>query len=116
MHKIRQMKPQDYALLDKFLYNAIYIPEGEDMPPFDIIYDPEIYIYAKDFGGKDDMGVVAEVHGKVVAMAWTRVIPAYGNIDDKTPELAISTLPEWRGKGIGTDLMNYLFDLLDKAG
>ncbi|MCL2235081.1 MAG: GNAT family N-acetyltransferase, partial [Defluviitaleaceae bacterium] len=116
MHKIRQMKLQDYALLDKFLYNSIYIPGGEEMPPFDIIYDPEIYIYVKDFGSKDDLGAVAEVNGEVVAMAWTRIIPAYGNIDDRTPELAISTLSEWRGQGIGTDLMGFLFGLLRKAG
>jgi ribosomal protein S18 acetylase RimI-like enzyme len=60
--------------------------------------------------------VVAEVDEKIVGAAWTRIIPAYGNIDDKTPELAISILPEYRGQGIGTALMLHLFELLRERG
>jgi ribosomal protein S18 acetylase RimI-like enzyme len=108
----RQIQPNDYPLLDDFLYHAIYIPPGEEMPMREIIFQPEIYNYVKGFGGKDDCGVVAEAEGKIVGAAWTRIIPAYGNIDDKTPELAISTLPEYRGQGIGTALMLHLFELL----
>ena len=114
--KVRQMKPNDFPLLKDFLYNAIYIPQGEEMPARQIIFAPEIYVYIKDFGGKDDCGVVAEVDGQVVGAAWTRIIPAYGNIDDKTPELAISVLPNYRGQDIGTNLMTYLFELLRKHG
>ena len=102
--------------MEDFLYHAIYIPPGEENPPHELIFDPEIYVYIKDFGGKDDCGVVAEQDGKTVGAAWTRIIPAYGNIDDKTPELAISVLPEYRGKGIGTALMAYLFELLRERG
>ncbi|MCL2619686.1 MAG: GNAT family N-acetyltransferase [Defluviitaleaceae bacterium] len=116
MHKIRQMQTQDYNLLEKFLYNAIYIPVGEEMPPFEIIHEPEIFVYIKDFGGMYDFGVVAELDNDLVGAAWTRIIPAYGNIDKHTPELAISVDPKWRGQGIGTDLMNHLFDSLRSKG
>jgi len=114
--KIRPIQPADYAVLDDFLYHAIFIPEGEEYPTYNIIYTPEIYIYVKDFGKADDCGVVAEHDGKMVGAAWTRIIPAYGNIDENTPELAISTLPDYRGQGVGTMLMNRLFELLRERG
>ena len=115
-HTIKEITPVDYSKLEGFLYNAIFIPEGEEYPARDIIFQPEIYVYVKDFGGKDDCGVVADIYGQLVGAAWARIIPAYGNIDDKTPELAISVLPDYRGQGIGTDLMNGLFELLRKRG
>jgi len=114
--KIRPIKPDDYPLLRDFLYLAIFAPPSEEKPSFDITFKPEIDVYIKDFGGKDDCGVVAEVDGKVVGIAWTRIIDAYGHIDGATPELAISVLPEYRGKGIGTMMMESLFMLLCKGG
>ncbi|MCL2367299.1 MAG: GNAT family N-acetyltransferase [Oscillospiraceae bacterium] len=115
-HTIREITPTDYPKLDDFLYHAIFIPDGEAYPDYEIIYQPEIYVYVKDFGGKGDCGVVAEIDDQLVGAAWARMIPAYGNIDEKTPELAISMLPEYRGQGIGSDLMNSLFALLQKRG
>ena len=110
--RIRSIQPADYAVLNDFLYHAIFIPEGEKSPPYDIIYNPEIYIYVKNFGKSDDCGVVAEHNNKIVGAAWTRIIPAFGNIDENTPELAISILPNYRGQGVGTMLMTQLFGLL----
>ena len=112
----REMLPADYPQLEEFLYYAIFIPAGEESPERQIIYEPEIYVYIKDFGGKDDLGVVAEADGKLMGAAWARIIPAYGSIDPEIPELAISVLPEFRGQGIGTDLMACLFELLRKRG
>jgi ribosomal protein S18 acetylase RimI-like enzyme len=107
----------DYKCLPEFLYQAIYIPEGEQRPPRSIIHDPEIFVYIKEFGTKSgDLGVVAEHDGKIIGAAWTRIIPAYGHIDCDTPELAISLLPEFRGRGIGTELMNKLFEVLRENG
>jgi ribosomal protein S18 acetylase RimI-like enzyme len=117
--QIRPIQPADYAILDDFLYHAIFIPEGEEYPPYDIIYTPEIYVYTNEFGLDSDCGVVAvdlENDGKIVGAAWTRIIPAYGHLDENTPELAISTLPDYRGQGIGTMLMKALFELLRERG
>ena len=113
---IRPISPDDYPLLEDFLYHAIYIPKGDPLPARELIFEPEIYIYIKDFGQKDDCAVVAEAKGKLIGMAWTRIIPAYGNIDKSTPELAISVLPEYRGQNIGTKLMNALFAILKERG
>ena len=113
---IREMEKADYPVLEDFLYHAIYMPPGEALPPRELIFDPEIFIYIKDFGGKDDAAVVAERDGTVIGAAWTRIIPAYGHVDENTPELSISLLPNYRGQGIGTRLMTALFDLLRKRG
>ena len=112
----REINKDEYHLLEDFLYHAIYLPPDIEPPQRRIIYEPEIFVYVKDFGGKDDCGAVAEKDGEIVGAAWTRIIPAYGNIDDKTPELAISILPEYRGQGIGMDLMIFLFRLLRERG
>lgn len=113
---IREITPDDYPVLEDFLYNAIFVPEGGEMPPRDIIFEPEIYVYIKDFGIESDCGVVAEQDGAIIGAAWTRIIPAFGHIDNDTPELAISLLPEYRGLNIGTKMMNKLFELLRKRG
>ena len=115
--KIRPIKPSDYVCLPEFLYQSIFIPEGVESPPRSIINDPQIFAYIKDFGNQaGDLGVVAEQNGQVIGTAWTRIIPAYGHINENTPELAISILPEFRGYGIGTKLMKKLFEILKDNG
>jgi len=113
---IREITAADYPLLEEYLYRAIFLPPGVAPPPFEIVFTPEIFIYIKDFGGKDDCGVVAEIDGEIVGVAWTRIIPAYGHIDNDTPELAISVLPENRNRGVGTMLLMRLFELLRCQG
>ena len=113
---IRELEPADYPLLEDFLYHAIFQPPGEEPLPRALIFEPEIYIYIRDFGGGDDCGVIAERDGRAVGAAWTRIIPAYGHLDDQTPELAISVLPAYRGQGVGTELMRHLFAALKERG
>lgn len=87
------------------------------MPSRDIINLPELNIYIQNFGKQNgDLGVVAEQNGQIIGALWTRIIPAYGYIDNGTPELAISIFPEFRGYGIGTKLMKKLFTLLKSNG
>lgn len=40
----------------------------------------------------------------------------YGHIDDKTPSFAISLYREYRGRGIGTKLMQEMLNLLKEKG
>jgi hypothetical protein len=61
----REIRSTDYPQLENFLYHAIFIPEGEPYPEREIIFDPEIYVYVKDFGGEDDCGIVAEQSGQL---------------------------------------------------
>jgi len=115
--KVRVMRESDYECLPEFLYQAIYIPEGKEWPPRSIINEPEIFVYIKDFGIQPgDLGVVAQQNGQVIGAAWTRIIPAYGHVDNETPELAISILPGFRNYGIGSKLMKKLFKVLRDNG
>lgn len=113
----RPLQPSETELLKTFIYEAIFIPEGVEPPPFDIIYRPEIALYYEGFGnGRADNCIVAEVDGKVVGSVWTRIMNDYGHVDDQTPSFAISLLKEFRNQGIGTELMRRMLQLLKNQG
>ena len=115
---IREISPIDYTVLERFLYHAYDIlPSGENiLTSREEIFEPDIYANIKDFGSSNDCGVVAEQDGIIVGAAWTRIIPDDTCIDSKFPDLTISVLPEYRGNGIGTKMMNMLFKLSKKRG
>lgn len=114
---IREMKTEEYPLLDDFLYEAIYIPEGGELPPRAVIEEPELQVYVEGFGsGEDDKAVAAEIDGKVVGAAWARIMNDYGHVDDETPSFAISMYTEFRGQGIGKALMQKLLEILKDCG
>ena len=102
-YSIRELLISEKAVLDTFLYHAIYIPEGVALPPFDIIYQPDLQIYVTDFGErKGDVCYVAECECKIIGAVWVRIMNDYGHVSDDMPSLAISLLPEYRNNGIGT--------------
>ena len=116
-YKIREIKKKEISLLDDFLYEAIFIPEGVTPPSRNIIKDEALQIYVKDFGKqKDDICFVAEVDGRVVGAAWLRIIDDYGHIDDDTISLSISVYKEYRNLGIGKSLIKTTLDELKKRG
>lgn len=113
----RDLRPSEYDLLRTFLYEAIYIPQGEAPPDQSIIELPELALYYNGFGtGSADYCVVAEDGCGVVGAAWTRIMDDYGHIDDDTPSLAMSVLKDHRGQGIGTRLLKEIISLLSEKG
>lgn len=116
-YTIRQIDESEYPLLNDFLYEAIFIPDGVTPPPKSIINSPELQVYVKGFGEQPhDTALVAEAEGKVVGAVWVRVMNDYGHIDDDTPSFAISLYKEYRGFGIGTALMSAMLDVLKENG
>ena len=114
---IRKLCTEEAGLLKDFLYEAIFIPEGVEPPPRDIVERPELRVYYEYFGrGAADHCLVAEADGHVVGAVWTRIVKDYGHVDDETPSFAISLIPEYRGKGIGTRLMLNMLKLLKEQG
>lgn len=114
---IREMKKEEYCLLDDFLYEAIYIPEGMEPPDRSVISCPELQEYIAEFGKRQhDKALVAEVQRNVVGAVWVRVMNDYGHIDTDTPSLAVSVYREYRGQGIGTSLLNQLLAEEKAAG
>ena len=113
----RGLQPNEYGLLKDFLYEAIFIPEGVTPPDRSIIKQPELSLYYENFGsGQADYCIVADDNGRVVGAVWTRIMNDYGHVDNVTPSFAISLYKEYRGKGIGTELMRRMLDLLKDQG
>lgn len=111
---LRPLTSGDQPFLEEAIYHAIFVPEGSQPPPRQVVQDPALRKYYADFGRFGDIGVAAVTEiDQPVAATWLRLLtgeqPGYGYVDDATPELTIATLPEYRGKGIGTRLLEALF-------
>jgi ribosomal protein S18 acetylase RimI-like enzyme len=117
---IRAIKSTEIHLLKDFSYEAIFQRDETNLLPKDVIYKPELKVFFDEFGKKDDFCLVAEVEGKVIGAVWTRIlsgeVKGFGNIDEYTPEFAISLYKEYRNMGIGTELMKSMLQLLKKQG
>ena len=117
MITLREIRKNEYGLLKDFLYEAIFIPEGVEPPAKEIVEQPELKLYYEDFGtGRADNCIVADDDGRVIGAVWTRIMNDYGHVDDDTPSFAISLYKEYRGRGIGTELMRQMLEQLRKDG
>lgn len=118
--EIRPLRREEYPLLEDFLYDAVFVPEGVIPPSRKIIRQPELAVYMEDFGRADDFCLAAESEGCILGAVWVRILAGkvrgYGNIDDSTPEFAISVKKEFRQQGIGRRLMEEMIGLLKKEG
>lgn len=116
-YNIRTILEGEGSLLQDFLYEAIFVPEGVPAPPKSIINQPELQVYIAGFGKKkDDIGLVAEVGNKAVGAVWVRIMNDYGHIDNDTPSFAIALYKDYRGFGIGTNLMKEMLHILKDRG
>ncbi|MBO4548499.1 MAG: GNAT family N-acetyltransferase [Abditibacteriota bacterium] len=114
---IRPLRREEYGLLRRFTYEAIFIPAGAEPPPFDIVDRPELAVYYRDFGaGRGDTALVAEIGGRVAGAAWARIMKDYGHLDDDRPSLAVSMMKEYRSLGIGSRLLKAVLGLLGQEG
>ena len=117
MVQFRMIRTDEIPLLDDFLYEAIFIPEGVAAPPRSIIENEELQVYVRDFGRQpDDRCLVADCGGKIVGVVWTRVMNDYGHMADDVSSLAMSLYKEYRNKGIGTALLERMLQLLREDG
>ncbi|MGN0467088.1 MAG: GNAT family N-acetyltransferase [Lachnospiraceae bacterium] len=114
---IRKINGNEYKLLNDFLYEAIFIPEGVEAPLREIINAPELQVYVQDFGTqKDDICFVAEVEGKIIGAVWVRIMDDYGHVEDGVPSFAISLYKEYHRHGIGTAMMKQMLTELKSKG
>lgn len=116
--KIHPLKYEDKKFLWEALYHAIYVPPGEPMPPMQIARQPELARYVIGWmSHPDDLGFKVEKDGSSVGAAWVRRWSAseqgYGFIDQETPELSMSVLPAYRGRGLGTMLLRNLLSVAE---
>ena len=116
-YNIRAIQTNEYALLEEFLFEAIFIPAGSEVPPRSILLTPELQVYINRFGNSiHDHALIAEIHGEVIGAIWVRIMDDYGHVDDNTPSLAMSIVKTYRGLGIGSALLKELLSLLKDKG
>lgn len=117
---IRELDPGEVSFLEDFMFDAIFIPEGEERPPREIINLPELACYFRDFGRDHDYCLVAEIKGKLAGAVWTRLFPetgkGYGFVDAQTPEVSMSVKTNFRQRGIGSRLLTAMLERLQQKG
>jgi ribosomal protein S18 acetylase RimI-like enzyme len=110
--QFRRLTPADEPFLWDMLYLAIHVPEGSLLPPRDIVHSPELARYVDGWGRPGDEGFAAVDGGMEIGAVWIRLLKGenrgYGYVNDCTPELSIAIQPEYRGMGIGRELMDHM--------
>ncbi len=119
--KIRGLKNTEHDFLADMLYEAIFISEGQDPLPKEIIQDKSLSKYV-DHWGKDvfDIALVMEVDGQPVGVIWGRLLThensGFGYVNDSTPELSMAVKSEHRSQGIGTKLFKAIMQRYREIG
>lgn len=111
---LRPIAPADQDFLWEMLYHAIYVPPGSPAPPREILRQPELAHYVQGWPQPGDLGFIAAeaTTGKPIGAAWLRLFsaesPGYGFVAECIPELSVAVLPDCRGQGVGTALLEGL--------
>lgn len=113
-YSIRPLANEDESFLWEMLYQAAHMAEEGETSVQAVRNHPNLAKYVKGWRRGGDMGFVAiklncnQPIGAAWLRLWTGKDKGYGYVDDRTPELAIAVLPEYRGKGVGTQLLTRL--------
>jgi ribosomal protein S18 acetylase RimI-like enzyme len=85
----------------------------------DVMGDPDLAHYIRDWPIEGDVGVVAEAD-RLVGAAWWRFFPpddpGYGFVDAAIPEISIGVIEQARGQGQGQLLLQALLEEGRKLG
>lgn len=100
----------DQDFLWVMLYYAAHMEHDRVASLYAAREHPFLARYASTWGRPTDLGVIGCDREAPVGAVWSRLLvgehKTYGYVDDQTPELAAAVLPEYIGKGIGTQLLH----------
>jgi len=68
----RQISENDYLFLREMLYEALFVPEGEEPFPESILDLPEISKYIEDWSSSD-FGHIAQDGAELIGAVWGRL-------------------------------------------
>jgi ribosomal protein S18 acetylase RimI-like enzyme len=106
--RIRPLSTDDQQRLWRWLHIALWDPPPAALRPKEVLDSPRVRIYAENWGGDGDLGVVGEIGGKPVGACWMRVLPdgvGLAFVDARTPQLGIAVEPAHQHRGHGRALM-----------
>jgi ribosomal protein S18 acetylase RimI-like enzyme len=113
---IRPAVEDDEPFLWEMLYYAAHMEEDGETSPLAAKEHPYLIRYVKGWKRETDMGCIAlePESNRPIGAAWIRLLigddKTFSYIDNFTPELAIAVLPEYVGKGVGTQLLSYILE------
>ena len=107
---IRALIADDEPIVWEMLRHASHEPSVEAVKT-----QPLLARYVVNWGRAGDLGCVAESKQTAIGAAWVRLWltkdKGFGYIQDEIPELAIAVLPDYRGQGIGTQLLAQVLNM-----
>jgi ribosomal protein S18 acetylase RimI-like enzyme len=117
---LRKSQPSDLPFLREMLYEAVFWRDRVNRPSFEegLAY-PEVSKSLADWGERDrDTAVVATKNSIPIGAAWYRFWTddnhINGYVDETTPVLVIAIQRDYRGQGIGGQLIGWLIDYASK--
>jgi len=113
---IRPLRQDDEPFLWQMLFYAAHL-QDEGETSFEVAKThPELQPHVRQWGRETDLGVLA-LHPQdqhPLGAAWIRILREEKKMSrlvaSGTPELVIAVLPDSRGQGIGTQLLNHLLE------
>jgi len=117
--RIRPGEEADLGVLEAMLHEAANWDPTRWRPPLDqTLGNPRLARYVEGWGRPGDAATIAVASsGYCIGAAWYRLFaaaePGFGFIDEDTPELAIGVVQHYRGRGVGTALLDAL---IERAG
>jgi ribosomal protein S18 acetylase RimI-like enzyme len=113
--RYKKIESVDYPFLREMLYEAIFVPEGEEPFPTSIVDLPEISKYIDNWDENLDFGFIVLHHDKPVGAIWCRLFSeehkGYGFVDKDIPEVSMALKKEYQNRGLGSELMVQTFTL-----
>jgi GNAT superfamily N-acetyltransferase len=112
--RVRDAEAVDRRVLEEMLYEAVHWDPQVPRPAWGAtMRRPDVARYIEGFPRGGDAGVVAVAKsGYCIGAAWYRLFssaePSYGFVDEATPELAIGVVRPYRGRGVGSALLEAL--------
>src|SRR5690242_17304012 len=113
---IRPAAEEDEPFLWEMLYYAAHMEEDGATSLQNAREHPYLMRYVQGWKCETDMGCIAlePESNRPIGAAWIRLLlgddKTFSYIDEFTPELAIAVLPNYVGKGVGTQLLSHMLE------
>jgi ribosomal protein S18 acetylase RimI-like enzyme len=103
-YQVRALTAEDELIIWEMLRYAAQQPSIESVREL-----PSLTRYAANWGRAGDLGYVATLNETSLGAAWLRLWSGkergFGYVSHEIPELGLAVQPDYRGQGIGTQLL-----------